>query len=137
MQPIILAFALLGGPPPDLSVMQFREIDGNTQHLYVATCFRSSAGGSCSLNVVSVSTDKSPRKCVVSVQTLFENESAQNPQAETFAVTASSGACGYSSTYVMSPRGMVHTKTSPPSVPAGLEGVCNVTHQRRRDDGAA
>lgn len=124
MQPLILAFMLLGGPPPDMSIMQFREVDGNTQHLYVATCVRSATGTTCSVNVVSVSTDKSPMKCMVSVKNLLQDEPAQSPRPDTFVVTTSSGMCGYSNTYVMSPTGMVHTKTSPPSVTADLAKLC-------------
>ena len=74
---------------------------------------RKGAGAVCSLKAATVASEKSSMACRVSFQALFDSETAQNPQNDTFSVTVSKGTCGYTNTYVMSPTGMVQTKTSP------------------------
>lgn len=107
----------------EVKLMYFREKDGATQHLYYAAC-RSGKPATCSLKVMSVSTDKSPRACFVTYQSLFQDEIASNPQKDSFTVSVSRGACGYTNTYVISPSGLIQTKTSPTNVAENLEGVC-------------
>jgi hypothetical protein len=124
----LVAVAVLSGAPlGDLeSRMLFREIDGATQHLYSAKCGRGKTGGPvCSLKVMSVSSDKSALPCTVTYESLFEFEPAVSPQKDAFTVSISGGICHYTNTYVLSPAGMVQTKTSPPSVPDKLKGVCD------------
>ena len=76
------------------------------------------------MKVLSVYTEKSPLKCAVKTDHLFEGEPAQNPRPGTFVVTTTAGACEYSHTFVMSASGMTDTKVLPVAPPSGWEKFC-------------
>lgn len=107
-------------------VMAYREVEANTQHLYRVSCLTSGPESVCTLKVVSVRNrnKKSMMSCLINVDTLLENEAAKRTDNETFIVSSSRGACGYTNTYVFSKTGMVQTKTAPAEIPENLKQVC-------------
>lgn len=90
------------------AALYFLEKDGNTSMLYKAEC----ADNTCSLSALSISTSESIMKCGLHYYSLFENEKAKKA-GEAWVLTSSSGGCGYTNSYTISPGGMIQVKTSP------------------------
>lgn len=107
-----------------LDVMNYREIDGNTQHLYTISCFKDGNKPICSIKAMSISNSKSPSACTVRYSEPISFAEAVNPQPKTYTITSSAGLCGYTNTYMVSPSGMVQIKSSPEKIPEKLKDIC-------------
>lgn len=117
MRKILISILLVVAPAaraePTVDTFRFRELDGPTQHLYVATCQSSGGKATCSLRTMSVSSSKSTRACMIAYDNLFEYAEAQKPSPGTYIVSRSAGLCGYTNTYTFSATGMVQVKSAP------------------------
>jgi hypothetical protein len=67
-----------------IEVFQFVEVDGDSHILYKASC-QDVGTPTCYLTAITVSTDKSPRKCTISVDALLRDEPAKKSNSSSSA----------------------------------------------------
>lgn len=91
----------------------FSEKDGaNHTIFYKAFCAISGKKSLCSLKSISIGNSSSAIKCGISVDELYAWEEAKKI-GDTWIISSSLGACGYTNTYQISTSGMVQVKSAP------------------------